>query len=196
MSPTESMSDAIPGEPAAQKGPLLPRVAALAAGLLVLGVSTTSTLGFVLLAPAGMFIAARVQRARSRSLTRWYSWIAAATACAIGLVAAAAIAFAVTQRDIWRQSLAATDCISAANANQPLPAWVERLAPGTSKQMQLQKPTPASPVAKGLVMAWGAMLVAMMGGAMLGTFGWIGGMCLGFYATGRWPFGVTPVGSE
>lgn len=163
----------------------MPRLAALAAGLLLLAVGAFISLGAVLLAPVGMLIASRVQRARGRVLTRSQGWVVGAATVMLALLVAGGLVAAAVPRDAWRRVGEVADSASVAAAKEPPPAWLERIAPGATQQAA-QAP-PMSPTLERALMVWSIAFAVGLLGATFGTVGWAGGMLVGYGAAGRWP---------
>lgn len=160
------------------------RATALAAGLIVLAVGLLVSIGTVLLAPIGMWIVARVQRRRGRTLSPEGNWLAAVGSIAIVFVLLATSVVALTPADFWRQAARSADSTAAVSARTPPPAWLERIAPGASRQPANAPPT--SPRMQQAAVAWGIGLAALILSAIYGTLGWGASLLLAFALTGRW----------
>ena len=157
---------------------------AVVAALLVLLIGSIFSLGTVLLAPVGMAIGAYLWRRRGRTLSATGHWLAAAIASTAVLIAYAGVFASAMSKDTWAKARQAADSAQKASANQAPPAWLQRLAPGAA-QRAAQRPT--SERAQTFGLAFGAAFVAMFLVGLFGTFGWLGGMLLGFGIGGRWP---------
>jgi hypothetical protein len=105
-------------------------------------------------------------------------------------VVAAVIATVVAVRvppDTWRQAKQAGDSAAAAASKKPPPEWLQRIAPQAT-QRAAQRPQLSQKTTDAFV-AGGIGIGAAMWVAFFGTFGWGGGMLLGFAFTGQWPGG-------
>lgn len=170
----------------------LARAAALLLALFVLAGGMLVSFGTVLVAPLGMWIAARVQRRRGRVLRRGGSWLAAASATTLGLALLAAVAAWTAPTGTWSHTRAAMDSASVAGSAAPPPAWLQRIVPAVRAPVRPHRYSPA--LAMGLVI-WSMGLGIVMFGALLGTVGWLAGLLFGFAGTGRWPGAKLPADS-
>jgi hypothetical protein len=165
-------------------GRTLGRVAALIAGLTILVIAGVTTLGIVLFAPFGFWIAHRIQRRRGRRLDAWGSWIGAASGVIAALLIVAGIVAVKVPPGSWEQIRKVTDSASVQAAKQPPPAWLTRIAPAQNRSAL--SAASGSTTFNGAMMVWGISMAIGMFGAAIGTIGWAGAMLLVFYATGRW----------
>jgi hypothetical protein len=160
------------------------RAAAFLAGLLVMAVSAIVTLGTALVGLAGMGIVTWALRRRGRPLSRGGGWIAACCAVAIVLVAASGTIWSVMPQRVWRDARRAMDSASAA-PEPPPPAWLDRIAPGTSRRAAAMGKPPAG-FQTGM-MLWGFGFMIVMMSSLAGSLGWAMGMLFGFAVKGHWP---------
>jgi hypothetical protein len=162
----------------------LARTFAFFGALIVLIVGGILSLGAVLLAPAGMAIAAYIWRRRGRTLSPIGHWFAAAVAATVVFVAFAGAISSAMPKGSWEKARQAADSAQKISAKQPPPAWLQRLAPGVT-QRAAQAPT--SERAQTFGLAFGAAFAAMFFVGFFGTLGWLGGMLAGLAFYGRWP---------
>ncbi|HTE47481.1 MAG TPA: hypothetical protein VK636_19725 [Gemmatimonadaceae bacterium] len=174
---------------------LLHRAAALVAGLVVLLAGAIISVGLVLLAPLGVWVVHRFQRARGGSLDGWGSWMSAASAVTVGLLVIGGVVTTRLPAGSWSQIRQAADSASEEAAKQPPPAWLSRVVPGSASRYSTpdaKRPT----VFNGIILIWGIGIAAGMIGSIIGTVGWIGTMLLVFYASGHWLRVAPPVEIE
>jgi hypothetical protein len=158
------------------------------AGMLMLGVFATFTMGLALAAPVGMLGAGAVARHQRVPLTRGASWLGAAIAVLATLLLLFG-AFAVLSPPgtfaNFRQSY---DSVSTASRNTPPPAWIERFAPGASRAR-------SNAVTVGMQNSpaftlWAAVVGGVFGfsalAAFVGTLGWAAGLLLAYAINGSW----------
>jgi hypothetical protein len=164
---------------------LLSRVAALITGLAILLAAAAITYGLVLCAPLGVWVAHRFRRARGRSLGGWSSWLSAVGVTAVGLLLVAGIFASRLPVGSWSRIRQTVDSASANAAQQPPPAWLDRIAPRTAARSSRPDPT-SQRLFSVLALIWGIGIFVGFFGSALGTIGWIGSMLLIFYASGHW----------
>ena len=168
---------------------LLPRLAAFVGGAVLLLGGVVVSLGAVVLAPAGMAVAAYVQRRRGQPLTGGGHWIAAFASMAIAILIAAGVLLSLTPKGTVANVMHAADSTSAVAAKQPPPAWLERLAPGY--RVQQARMEPSSRLIAVLTTIFGVGFAVTAFATLYGTLGWGAGMLLGLAVQGRWP-GASP----
>lgn len=178
---------------AQQRAGPLARLAALVAGVVVLGCGVLVSLGGVVIAPAGMAVAAYVQRRRGDPLTRAGHWIAACSSMAIVILIAAGALLSMAPKGTVASVMHAADSSSAVAARQPPPAWLERMAPGY--RIQQERMEPSSRLVGALTAIFGIGFAVTFFATMYGSLGWGAGMLLGLAAHGRWP-GASPSPDE
>src|SRR5262245_2562392 len=167
------------------RGPLLPRVAALIAGLVILLGAAAISVGLALCAPLGVWVAHRFRRARGQSLGAWTSWFGAVGATVVGLLLVAGILASRVPGANWSSIRHAADSASAEAAKQPPPAWLSRIAPDAATRYSVaQSNTPT--FVNTFALIWGLVIGVSVLGGILGTVGWFGSVLLVFYASGRW----------
>jgi hypothetical protein len=168
---------------------MIRRIAAGAAGIAALIVTTLFTLGTVLVAPLGVLVARALARRRKRELSRGAAWLGAVSASIVGvvLVFGGMIAVAPPEtRDLLR---AAVDSAQAQEQKQKpteLPAWLRRINPQAAQQNAAADRLASS---RGFVTFFGFVGVVMacsMLGTLSGSIGWLASMLLGYAITGRW----------
>lgn len=174
---------------AAPRAGVLARVLAVVAGIALFLVGGAMTLGLALAAPVGMLIAWAVARARHhRPLTRLTSWIAAMLTAAVVVGAVGAYMATKAPAGTFSQIEHVMDSARVARADQPMPAWVERIAPGTAAAQRNSATTPFAQ--SRAVMYWGAAMGAIftcaLFGAFAGTLGWGATALVAYGARGRW----------
>ena len=173
---------------AAPRAGVFARVLAVVAGIALFLIGGTVTLGLALAAPVGMLIAWAVARARRRPLTRLASWIAAMLAVAVVVGAVGTVAMASAPPGTLAQVERSIDSARVVGAAQPMPAWVERIAPGTAAAQRRSATTPFA--RSRAVMYWGAAMGAIftcaLFGAIAGTLGWGATALVAYGARGRW----------
>jgi hypothetical protein len=178
----ETVQPTTPALPASQAGGLA-RGFALLGALIVLVVGSVFSLGAVLLAPAGMAIGAYIWRRRGRILSAIGHWVAAACASALVALAFAGAIRSFIPSDLWTKARQAADSTQKAQAKEPLPPWLQRVAPAAGRV----PPTPPSERAQTVTLAFGAAIMLMIFVGFFGTVGWLAGMLLGLAIFGRWP---------
>ena len=151
------------------------RVSAIGGGFAFLLV-TVVTFGLALLAPLGMWVAGRIMRRQQQPLTRFTSWLGAVYG--VGLVIM--LAFGVTMFNAVSQMRdpkfqRTMDSVRAAQRSKPPPAWLERVAPGSTARTQSSQPTPGGTAEKAMGVAGsviGAVLLGTLGGMQIGSLAW------------------------
>ncbi len=173
----------MPGDGLPKRRNVLARVAAGVGGALVLLVFALFTIGTVLAAPVGVLVAHLVSKRRRRVLTPGRSWMAAAIATALAVIALLVVYVTV----ISPTALHDFNQAAAADASKPAPPpdWIARLAPPASRQ-----PNPVaqrifhSTVFVDYLMLMALFVMACISGAVIGTVGWAGTEALR-YAFGK-----------
>ena len=184
------MSEISPPTPAIEHGsaPGLARIGAFIAALILLIGGGLLSAGMVLLAPVGMWAFRVFLRRRGRPFTRSASWSAATATVLVLLLLTVGAFVAMMPAGSVKQILAASDSASAAAASQktPPPAWVEKIAPGTTA-LSARQSSPTSPVLVKIFLIWGGGLGLMLMSGFYGSLGWAGGMLAGLALRGHWP---------
>ena len=177
------------GPPAPRTAGAPMRVAMGVCGVLLLFAMTVATSGGALVGAFGILVASAIAARRHRPLTRFGSWLGAAGAVAIALVGAAAIGFASLPAGTVARLQRSMDSVSTTRKQPPPPAWVEKIAPGTTASSKMQ-PQVLSPGAFRAISIWGAVVGGTFAGGMIsavvGTLGWLPGLLLALAFTGRW----------
>jgi hypothetical protein len=185
--PTAPASLPAPVGPPRVTANILVRLAAFVGGALVLLVAALISLGTALLAPLGMWATSAYRRRRHGSTTRPATWLAAMASVGIGLVGLMLVALGAMPAGSLQRFQVTADSVSSANAKAPPPAWVERIAPGSSARAAQGPQTPAS--LRTPLMIWSAGIGILFMAALGGSIGWAGAMLCGFAIRGRWPYG-------
>ena len=185
--PTAAPSPEAPVAPPSAAASVLVRVAAFVAGAFILLGAAVISLGTALLAPLGMWATGAYRRRRHDPATRPATWLAAMACVAIGLISLAFVALDGMPAGSMRHFQASVDSVSSANAKAPPPAWLERIAPGSSARAAQGSATPAS--LRTPLMIWSAGVGIIFMAALGGSIGWAGAMLCGFAIGGRWPYG-------
>lgn len=185
--PTAPASLPAPVVPPRSTANVLVRVAAFVAGAFVLIGAALISLGTALLAPLGMWATSAYRRRHGGSVTRPATWLSAMACVAIGMLGLMLVAFGSMPSGSVRHFQATADSVSSARAKTPPPAWIERIAPGTSARAAQGSPTPAKLRVPMLI--WGAGVGVLFMAALGGSIAWAGAMLCGFAIAGRWPYG-------
>src|SRR5215471_11406756 len=128
------------------------RIAAFLAGLVILLVATAVSLGFVLLAPLGIWVMHRIRRARGRPASLFDRWIGAVTGTTAAMLLVTIAVLAKIPADVWREVRQSADSASAEAQRQPPPAWLRHVVPAASQPaMQTRQPMAVSTIA----IVWG-----------------------------------------
>ena len=158
------------------------RIVAAVVGVAALAFAARFTVGGAVLAPVGIFVAWLVTRRGNRRLSRPWSWFAAVAAVEIALLGAGGYAAMHAPPGTLSQIQHATD---SAQANATPPAWMERIAPGSTARARAQ-----SGSVSGAFSVWalvvGGMIVSGMIAMVVGTVGWLATLPIAFAITGRW----------
>jgi len=169
---------------------MMRRILALLSGAAILALVAMMTVGTVLAAPIGMWVAAKIQRARGRCFTRRAGWIGAVSACA--LLMAGLIGFAMTRMP--SDFMATVQQQAAQREQEREPSAVEqalrRVSNANVSQAAMERKT--RELAHSKAFLWWTMIVggalgAGLGGLLLGSVGWAGSTLVLFGATGRGP---------
>lgn len=156
-------------------------------GAALLTIVAKYTFGLALLAPIGMIAARYIVRRQNSNLTLGTSWLGAASSVAVTLVTI--VLFLVTQmpRGTFASIQRGTDSASVASAKVPPPAWLERIAPGTTARARAK---PASRTVTHAFTIWtivvGGVFAYSVFAVVIGTAGWVPSLLLSFAFTGRW----------
>ncbi len=159
------------------------QIAAGVAGIIALGVAARYTFGGVLIAPLGMMIASWFARRRGRQLSRSASWVAAVVAPGVVMLVVAGFAATQMPAGSWSKIQKAADSTKA--HRQPPPAWLERIAPGSTARANAQQVS-FGPGATAWFAVVGTMFGIGMVSGLVGTAGWLATMPLAYAITGRW----------
>jgi hypothetical protein len=175
-----------PAAPVAHGG-AVGRTVGFIVGLSILLIAGIFSLGIALLAPVGMLVGAYLWRRRGRRLPVVGHWLAALCGAAFVIIAYATLAGALVPTSTWSKMKQSMDSASAHPA--PPPKWVDRIYPGMAERAAQRQAS--SPKLQAVSLAYGAGFAAIFFVAIFGTFGWIGGMLLGFAVKGYWPGATT-----
>ncbi len=161
------------------------RMLAGAIGTMAIAVTARYTYGGVLLAPLGMAIAAWIARRRGRSTSKLTSWLAAIAAIWVVVVGALGVMALKAPPGSLSSIQHAADSIQTATPKRPPPAWLERIAPGSTARANAGQPMPIGQnMAVPLVI--GALFSVGLLATFLGSLGWLATMPLAYAITGRW----------
>ena len=160
------------------------RLLAAVGGLVVLSGAALVSVGTVALALIVMAVVGAIQRRRDRALTRSGHWVAACATMAVVVLALFGIGFAAMPGGSMDAAKRSMDSSRAVAAEQPPPAWVQRLYPQYSQAKVNAKPSNGILWATTII---GVGMVVTFFGTLLGTLGWGAGMLLGLAVNGRWP---------
>jgi hypothetical protein len=159
------------------------RGAAFLGGLCILLVATVFSLGSALVAPLGMIIVTKIQHSRGRVLSVLGHWVAAVASVMVLFALLGTVGASVVPKAAFDKFRRQSDSLSA---KQPPPAWIERMAPGTTKRIAESKRKESATV-QTLGMAFGAAFVVIFFGLVFGSLGWVGGALIGLGVKGHWP---------
>jgi hypothetical protein len=175
-------ADTVPGNLLAPPGSPAVRLAAFAGAVLLLIAGALVSFGIVLLAPVGTWVArALFWRGRRFRLTE--RWIASVGTMALTLLASVAVLLARTAPGTVERVRHAVDSTRSATPTVPPPAWVERIAPGTTAGAARTGALPTGlSAAFGL---WGVGFALVLIASCYGTIGWGGSALLSYAVTGR-----------
>jgi len=167
----------------AARASVVGRIGALLAGMTILLIAAVGSVGLVLLAPLGIWVTHRIQRARGRTVGLFDRWIGAVAGTTIAMLVVAAAFALMIPADTWREVRHSADSASVEAQKQPPPAWLRRVVPSASQPL----PRSAQPLAVSTIaLVWGAGIGVGMTGIMLGSVGWAGTMLLIFCVSGEW----------
>lgn len=152
-------------------------------GTIALGFLARYTFGVALIAPLGIAIAWWFARRAGRRLSGTASWVAAVTASLVAILAAAGFASTQLPPGFMSKVQQATD--SAEAHPQPPPAWLERIAPGSTARANAQASNTKGTMSIGFLLFGATILIGMLSG-FLGTVGWLATLPLVYAITGRW----------
>jgi hypothetical protein len=160
-------------------------------GVALLTAVTRYTFGLALLAPIGMIAARYVARRQKSSLTLGTSWLGATGSVAVVFVAFILLVLAQMPNGTFAGTFAniqrGSDSASVASAKAPPPAWLERIAPGSTARARAK---PVSRKVSHAFTVWsivvGGVFAYTLFAVVIGTAGWVPSLLLSFAFTGRW----------
>lgn len=164
------------------------RTLSFLAGAALLALTALVSMGSVLVAPIGMWLARVVQRARGRSNTRATSWMGAVLACALVFGGALTWAFVRLPDGFVEQVQQKT----SERQREPtvIERVVERATPRSPAQAAMEKKTQELAHSKAFIW-WvtivGGVMSAGMAALLIGSVGWAGTALMFFGVTGRAP---------
>lgn len=160
------------------------RALAAVGGFVVLVLASLFTFGLALCVAVAIGVAALVARHRGRALTRRASWIVAvSTAGGLLLVLGASAATMIPEGAVAKILQSA----DSASANAPVPAWVERLAPGTTAAKSRREARTGVETAVDVwAMVVGSAMAWVIASCLVGSIGWVATLPIAFAVTGRW----------
>ncbi len=164
------------------------RVVAGIGGTIALLGAALVTFGAVLLAPLGMWIADRVTRRRLGTLTLASSWFGAVVTVTVVLALVGVVAFARSPVINSPATRHIVDSVRTAERQKPPPAWMERIAPGSTsrRNMAIEEKLNESPAFMNVMTVVGGLLLVEFIAVIVGTFGWGAGLLLAYAARGTW----------
>ena len=174
--------------PVEQSGGAGGRVLAAIGGVLGLCVLSVGTFGAVLLAPIGMWLTSVLLRRLHRELTLMTSWLGAvATVCLVMLIIGGVVV-AKLPPDAMSKVHQVMDSTSKARAEQPRPAWTDRLTtPAQRAQGEaMQARMASSPAVTGAMAVIGGAIGVEFIAAIVGSLGWAAGLLLFYAIKGKW----------
>jgi hypothetical protein len=167
------------------------RVVAFLVGLLVGLAALLVSLGTVLFSFASMGIASWMRRRRGRSLTPMASWVASIAGIAVVMLLGVGVTWSLMPKGAWQEAKRSMDSTSANTPPTPPPAWLERLAPGSTQRAAQMNGKPSESMQAGMLI-WGSAALVLMLSGFIGSLGWVSGMLFGFATNGRWPGAQPP----
>lgn len=167
---------------AAPRAGVVARTAAGLAGVAALLVAALFTLGTAFAAPIGVALAAWMMRRRGRALSRGRSWMAAAAASTAAVALGFGLLFASLPSGTLTNAMAEAQKVE----QPPPPAWLERIAPGSTRpDPATERIVKSAPFTIYFGVMGGVLAVVMMG-SLAGSAGWGATLLLGYAGTGRW----------
>ena len=167
------------------------RVAAFLAGLVLALLGVLVSLGTVVFSFASMGIASWMQRRRGKALGPMGNWVASICGVAVVLLMGAGVMWTLMPKGAWQEVKRSMDSTSANTPPTPPPAWLERIAPGSTQRAAQMNGKPSASMQAGMLI-WGAALLVLMMSGFVGSLGWAAGMLFGFSTHGRWPGAPLP----
>ena len=180
----DDVRDALPQAPSATV--TVARLVAGVGGVLAIVLVSLFTLGGALLGACGVGLAAARARRLGVATTRRGSWLGAVATVGISLLVGGGIAVTRLPDGTLAQFRQTMDSASASTSTTT-PAWLERVAPGTTARVsKSQEPA----WWQGPVTAWatviGVVLVWAIFAGLIGTVSWLATMPLVYGLTGSW----------
>lgn len=184
--------------PAAPLKPIAPRAsigARLAAGLLgiLLLWLVVTRFKFALLGLLGVGIAWGVQRGRRRAYTRTTGWVGAVGATCVGLLVTLGLVAIEAPPGSPDAMMTKAAQNQARQRQQPLPRFLQRMAPQAQPSPAAQAATQQAFKSRGFVKATliiGGFMGSGFVGCVFGSLMWAAVTTLLYAAFGRWTFGV------
>jgi fatty acid desaturase len=167
----------------------LTRVLAAIAGIAMLITVSVFSLGLALLAPVGMIVARTFSRREKTPLTFFTSWLGAAFGVCAALIVVALVVVAVLPSGTIAGIGKMADSVSTASSKQPPPAWLEKIAPGSTARARASQPSANSPMVRTFTVAsqvMGVVVVYSLLAMFIGTAGWVPSLLLTYAFSGRW----------
>ena len=160
-------------------------------GLLALGLLSVVTVGVALLAPLGMWVSAWVMRREKEPATKFTSWLGAVYGVGMAVMLVGAVSLVKlstgTHSPAYQRAM---DSVRVAQQKQPAPAWLEKIAPGTTERArasQKNPPSARSVAAMGVGMSViGAVMLGLLAGLLVGSLAWAACLPLYYAINGRW----------
>ena len=165
------------------------RIAMGLIGAIALVAASVFTAGGAFAGAVGILIAFAIAKRRGRRLTRWGSWFGAVGTVAVALLVAMTVVFARLPAGSVDRFQRSMDSVSAAQKQQPPPAWLERIAPGSTAASRARR-SALPPGAHDAIRVWselrGGAIVGAVLSVLFGTVGWMPGLLLALAFSGRW----------
>ncbi len=163
------------------------RIAAAIAGAITLFISSSFTVGTVLVAPLGVLAARALARRRQRPFTRGTAWVGAFVISLVAVPVVFAGIFAMAPPGTVAAVRAAMDSAQADQKPAEMPEWLKRMNPPAAQQQNAiaEKMMASTPFTVFILTFVGVVLTVIFG-TIAGSIGWVASMLFGYAITGRW----------
>lgn len=164
------------------------RLLAAIGGIALFVGATVISVGFVLLAPLGIWLANLVMKSRGRRLNIWSAWFAGSGTIGVVLLLLIGAALYTTGTNPIANIQRTMDSTSAEQRAKNRPAWLDRMSPpGTRERSDaMEKRLAKSPAAFTGMMVFGGIVGVEFLAVFVGTLGWAAMLLLYFASRGRW----------
>jgi hypothetical protein len=164
------------------------RILAFLAGVAILALTALVSMGSVLVAPIGMWLASVIQRARARSITRATSWLGAVVACA--LVFLAVLGYGFTRLPDGYVEMVQQQTAERQKEPTAVERIFQRATPRTPASAAMEKKTQELAHSKAFIW-WvtvvGGVMSSALAALLMGSIGWAGTSLMLYGLTGRVP---------